>query len=127
MSEIQNAGSWQPFSMDKVIELRAQGKAVFVGFTAKWCLICQTNKVTLHSAEIQKAFAEKNVVPLVADWTKKDSTIGAVLQQLGRSGVPVYLLYPADPTQPPLILPQTLTKATMHEYLDKLNTLNAAR
>jgi hypothetical protein len=39
---------------------------------------------------------------------------------LGRSGVPVYALYPGNPQEIPYILPQTLTSNVVHEYLDKL-------
>lgn len=126
-AQVASQGEWQSFSTEKVNALRKEGKAVFVDFTAKWCLICQANKVTLHSAEIQKAFHENNVVPLEADWTKKDADITSMLHKLGRSGVPVYVLYPADINQPPHILPQTLTKSIVQDYIHKLDqtTVNA--
>jgi thiol:disulfide interchange protein len=112
---------WEPFSTEKVEALRKEGKAVFVDFTAKWCLICQANKVTLHSADIQNAFETSNVVTMEADWTKKDALIADELHKLGRSGVPVYVLYPADLSKKPYILPQTLTKTIVQDYLKRLD------
>jgi thiol:disulfide interchange protein len=119
-AQLATSGDWQAYNPEKVKELRSEGKPVFVDFTAKWCLICQANKVVLHSSEISKAFKEHGVVTMTADWTKKDAEITKQLESLGRTGVPVYVLYPADGSKKPLILPQTLTNATVQEYLNKL-------
>jgi thiol:disulfide interchange protein DsbD len=113
-------GGWENYSPTRVAELQEQGIPVFVDFTAKWCLICQANKVTLHSADIQQAFQDKHVVTMEADWTKRDPTITKQLDQLGRSGVPVYVLYPGVAGEPPYILPQTLSSQVVKEYLNKL-------
>lgn len=108
------------FSSLDIQAFRNEGQAVFVDFTAKWCLICQANKVILHSSEVQQAFQEHGVKFIEADWTKRDPEITVELQKLGRSGVPVYALYPSDLTSKPVILPQNLTKKIVTEYLDKL-------
>lgn len=117
---ISSNEEWEAFSPERVAQLREEGTPVFVDFTAKWCLICQANKVTLHSSEVQKAFREKGVVMMVADWTKKDPIITRQLENLGRSGVPVYALYPGDVSEVPHILPQTLSASVVIHYLDKL-------
>jgi thiol:disulfide interchange protein len=123
ITQIADSGEeWGIYSPERVEELRTVGTPVFVDFTAKWCLICQANKVTLHSSEVQKAFQEKGVVTLTADWTKRDAVITQQLEKLGRTGVPVYVLYSNDPKEPPYILPQTLTENVIHEYLGKLNS-----
>jgi thiol:disulfide interchange protein DsbD len=114
------SSDWAPYSPQKVEELRALGTPVFVDFTAKWCLICQANKVTLHSSEVEKAFHEKGVVTMVADWTKRDAVITKQLEKLGRTGVPVYVLYSGNPKEEPYILPQTLTANVINDYLGKL-------
>lgn len=122
--ELVSDHGWSAYSPERVAELRAQGVPVFVDFTAKWCLICQANKVILHSSEMQKAFADKGVVTMMADWTKKDPVITQELQKLGRTGVPVYVLYPGD-EKPAYILPQTLTTNVVREYLNKLSLTQA--
>jgi thiol:disulfide interchange protein len=90
-----NAGElWQPWSPQKVAELRAAGRRVFVDFTAAWCVTCQYNKrTTLADPEVLTAFEANRVVLLRADWTSRDPIIAAELQRLGRSGVPVYVFY----------------------------------
>ena len=70
---------------------------------------------------MQKAFEEKGVVTMKADWTKRDAIISQELEKLGRTGVPVYVLYPADLDAKPYILPQTLTANVVQSYLDKLD------
>ena len=56
-----------------------------------------------------EAFASSGVVYMVADWTNYDAGIAAFLKRHGRTGIPLYLLYPADPDAPPQVLPQILT------------------
>lgn len=117
---VSDQGGWETYSPERVAQLRAMGTPVFVDFTAKWCLICQANKVTLRSSEMQRAFREKGVVTMSADWTKKDPVITQQLEKLGRTGVPVYVLYPGNSRDIPYILPQTLSANIVHDYLSKL-------
>lgn len=88
--------------------LRAEGRTVFVDFTADWCITCKVNeRVAIKVAKTQAAFAEHEVVMLVGDWTNADPAITAVLERYGRSGVPLYLVSRQGGT--PVVLPQILT------------------
>ena len=86
---------WEPFSPGRLAELRAAGTPVFVNFTAAWCVTCLVNeRVALRSPAVTRAFADKGVVRLRGDWTRRDAQITQVLDAFGRNGVPLYLLYP---------------------------------
>ena len=77
---------------------------MFVDFTAAWCVTCQFNKRTvLTEASVVEAFENHNVVRLRADWTRRDPAITTELTRLGRSGVPVYALYPPGGGAPRLL------------------------
>lgn len=111
---------WENFSPERVKALREQGTPVFIDFTAKWCLICQTNHLVLVNSEIEDKMNEMGVVRMKADWTKKDPVITEELKKFGRSGVPLYLLYGKDPDDEPQILPQVLTPDTIKAALNKI-------
>lgn len=91
------ANAWSP---EKVAELRAEGRVIFIDFTARWCVTCQFNKGAMHDASVQKTFADLNVAFLEADWTNKDKVIAAELAKHGAPGVPLYLVYPASGGDP---------------------------
>jgi thiol:disulfide interchange protein DsbD len=112
--------AWQPWSADAVSRYHAQGRPVFVDFTASWCLSCQVNeRVALDRPEVQKAFEDRNVVLLRADWTRHDEAITHALTALGRSGVPAYALYSPGEASPQL-LPEVLTPGIVMDALEKL-------
>ena len=114
---------WQAFTPEKLQSERDQGHAVFVDFTAAWCLTCKFNeKAVLENSEVRDAFQRHGVVKLKADWTNGDPVITKLLQQFGRPGVPLYVLYPGK-SQEPIVVPELLTKNIL---LDKLQTITVA-
>jgi|GEM_PF-39809 len=113
-------GDWQPWSPRRVEAALAGGRPVFVDFTAAWCVTCQFNKrTTLADAQVRADFAAKRVVLLRADWTRRDPAITAALAQLGRNGVPVYLLQ-APGSAAPRVLSEVLSVREVREALAAL-------
>jgi thiol:disulfide interchange protein DsbD len=98
------ASPWQAWSPERVQEALAQGRPVFVDFTAAWCVTCQFNKRTaLADAQVLADFQARQVLLLRADWTQRDPRITEALAALGRNGVPVYALMSPRATGPRLL------------------------
>ncbi len=101
----------EPYNAAKIAAWQAEGRPVFIDFTAAWCLTCIVNeRAALASADVIAAFKAKNVVYVKADWTNRNAEISAALRALGRDGVPLYAFYPPGGAAPQ-ILPQILTSA----------------
>ncbi|HYO77867.1 MAG TPA: protein-disulfide reductase DsbD domain-containing protein [Thermoanaerobaculia bacterium] len=102
--------AWESYSEARVAELRAAGRPVFIDFTAAWCLTCKVNeRIAFSSNEVQQLAKARNIAMLKADWTNKDAAITRALAGFGRSGVPLYVLYEADPAAQPRLLPEILS------------------
>jgi len=113
---------WEAFTPARVEHYRAQGRAVFVDFTASWCLSCQVNeRLVLSRQDVQQRLLGSGVALVRADWTRPDEVIAQTLASLGRSGVPTYVIYPADPAAAPRILPEVLTPGIIEGALAGLS------
>ena len=115
---------WETYSPQRLEQLLAKGQPVFLNFTAAWCISCLVNeRVALSQPEVIAAFKNNNVTYLKGDWTNKDAQITHVLTTFGRSGVPLYVFYPAGkgaaPVKP-VELPQILTPSIV------LNTIQSS-
>ena len=116
-------GDWQPFTPERLQAELDQGHFVFVDFTAAWCLTCKFNEANvLESSAVREAFQRHAIVKLKADWTNGDPVITKLLQQFGRPGVPLYVLYPGKSDRP-IVFPELLTKSIL---LKKLETTSRA-
>jgi thiol:disulfide interchange protein len=114
-----SSGRWQAWEPGRVDQLTAEGRSVFVDFTAAWCVTCQYNKTTtLANAEVLADVDAKNVALLRADWTRRDPAVTAALSQLGRNGVPVYVIY--KPGRAPVVLSEILSVSDVRAELAKL-------
>ncbi len=111
---------WQTFSPELVQSLVAEGKPVFLDFTADWCTSCKVNEmVALSNSEVNERFQDLGVEMVKGDWTKQDPVITAELRKHGRAGVPLYVLYPGD-GKPPVVLPEVILPGTVLDALQNV-------
>jgi thiol:disulfide interchange protein/DsbC/DsbD-like thiol-disulfide interchange protein len=105
--------TWEPWSIERVQQLRTENRPIYVDFTARWCATCQANKkLVFGSDEVKRYFRTRNVATLRADWTNSDPRITAELAKWNRSAVPFNLVY--VPTQSePRVLPEVLTPSVV--------------
>jgi thiol:disulfide interchange protein len=111
---------WAEWSPEKVAELRAANKPVYIDFTAQWCVTCQVNKRVYKNEALKKLIAEKKVVLLKADWTNEDPRITQAISALGKAAVPVNVLYLPGQAEP-IILPELLSVDNVSEALSKVS------
>lgn len=102
---------WVPFSQDELDKLLAEGRPVFLDFTADWCITCKFNERTaINTHAVREAFGKLGIVPMKADWTNSNPEITRKLAQFDRVGVPFYLFYAPGRADDPVILPELLTE-----------------
>lgn len=111
---------WKPFSVETVNALVEQDKTVFVDFTADWCLTCKVNERTvLSNGRVIEAFSQYEVEALVADYTRRQPEITKILNDFGRAGVPMYIIFPAGRPEEYILLPEVLTPSLVIEKLEE--------
>jgi thiol:disulfide interchange protein len=100
--------AWSAAVLDDYID---NGDPIFVDVTADWCITCLANEAAvLFTPEMEQAFIDADIPYMIADWTDYDADIGRFVQSHGRSGIPLYVMYPSGVGSEPVILPQLLTR-----------------
>lgn len=113
--------AWEVYSEERVAGHRAAGRPVFINFTAAWCLTCKVNeRIAFSSNEVHQLVKARNIAMLKADWTNNDPAITRALAGFGRSGVPLYVLYEADPAAQPRLLPEILSPGILLNALSEV-------
>ncbi len=107
-----------PYSSNTLNELRKNNKAVFIDVTAEWCITCKVNEKVALTDKVKATLLERGIVTLVADWTNKNIEVEKLLKQHSRSGIPLYIMYPAGDTKP-RILPQVLSENIMLDAIQE--------
>lgn len=104
----------EPFTPQRLSDLRGTGENVFLNVTAAWCISCKVNeRVVLQTERFDRLLSDYRVTYLEADWTRRDPDITRLMEEFGRAGVPLYVFYPSGGA--PEILPQILTNAVVED------------
>jgi thiol:disulfide interchange protein/DsbC/DsbD-like thiol-disulfide interchange protein len=121
---LEHGIAWEPFSEARLAELVAQGKPVFIDFTADWCLSCKVNeRVAFSSGEVRAKFKDLGIFALKADWTLRDDKIAKVLAGYGRNSIPLYVIYDGSSGAKPTLLPEVLSPGILLDALAKVQPL----
>ena len=132
-SQVSSSGEshgikWQPFSIDELNARLQENKTVFIDFTAEWCLTCKVNeKTVLADEQVIQRFRSADIIPFRADWTTRNPDITRLLSKFGRSGVPLYVIFPAGKVNQPIVLPEVITSGIVIDAIDKASPSTTAR
>jgi thiol:disulfide interchange protein DsbD len=119
-ARLANSVAWEPFSLQSLESRLRGGNPVFLDFTAEWCLTCKVNERTvLVDQNVVQKLRSSGIVAMKADWTTRNPDITKLLQKFGRSGVPLYVIFPAGKPTQPIVLPEVVTPGMLLEALDK--------
>jgi thiol:disulfide interchange protein DsbD len=111
---------WQPWSPAAIAQARTEGRPVLVDFTADWCLTCQANKkFAIDIPSVRAKLKASNALALLADYTRVPGDMTAELNRFGRAGVPLVVVYPKNPNEPAIVLPEALTSGMVLNALDR--------
>ncbi len=116
LGPVESVIDWQPFSREKLAELRRRGATVMVDFSADWCATCKWNLAfAIDTPRVKQALAEAEIVPMLADWTDGSPEIKLMLESLQSKSIPLLALFPPEqdgqPVPPPIVLRDLITEA----------------
>lgn len=108
---------WETWSEEAVQSALAEGRPVYVDFTAKWCMTCLSNKKVAYSPEVAALLKKKDVLLLRADKTHPNPAADEAMRKLDRSSIPVNVLY--VPHEKPAITTELLTPGYLYDFLSQ--------
>jgi thiol:disulfide interchange protein len=122
---------WEPFSRDRLADLREKGATVLVDFSADWCMTCKYNLATaIETSKVKSEIERNRVVPLLADWTDGSPEIKLMLESLQSKSIPVLAIFPAarpgDRPPEPIVLRDLITETQVLSAIREAGPSRAA-
>lgn len=112
------------YTPERLASLLDEGNPVFVNLTADWCITCLANEqAVLNTNRFHELLEQRRITYLTGDWTNGDPIITQLLEEYGRTGVPLYLLFAPGKNRAE-VLPQILRFSTIHTEVDKISQIN---
>jgi thiol:disulfide interchange protein len=109
---------WAPFSPEQVANELKRGRPVFMDYTAEWCANCKANeKLFIETAPIRSLLDTLKILPMKADYTNEDDEITKWMNKLGRSAIPIYVIYYPDGSNQ--LLPEVINTEMLAGALKK--------
>ena len=120
LQEQMTEDGWFRYSPALIEDFAKAKRTVFIDVTADWCLTCKANEAAvLNRDDFRRAMDSLNVALVKADWTRETPEVNALLQSMGKSGVPAYAIYPEGDATKQNVLPELLTTAGIVELINK--------
>lgn len=99
------AGVWLEYTPELFAAVQKTGRPIFLDFTADWCITCKALKAAVLDPDpLASHFKQCGVVLMEVDCTSKRSDGSKKLSELGRTGVPTWVVY-ANGSDKPHFLP----------------------
>lgn len=122
---------WEPFSRERLADLRQKGATVMVDFSADWCMTCKYNLATaIETTQVKTEIERNRVVPLLADWTDGSPEIKLMLESLQSKSIPVLAVFPAagpgDRPPEPIVLRDLITETQVLSAIREAGPSRAA-
>lgn len=114
--------NWLDFSPELVSEKLKDGQAVFIDFTADWCVTCKANELyTISSKTVRESIDNQNIASIKADWTSADPVVTDALHYYGAKGVPHYVILSPHRPEKAVVLSTLPTASDLIEAFEKAN------
>ncbi|MCA9633416.1 MAG: thioredoxin family protein [Myxococcales bacterium] len=108
--------NWVTYDKQRIAAEHKRKRPVFADFTAEWCVSCKANeKAVIETDGTRSLLTETNILPMKADMTDENPVLEKEMQRLGRSGIPIYVIYFPDGTHK--LLPEIITAEILHGAL----------
>lgn len=120
-NKIENNSGWNQFSQELFENAQINKQSVIVDFTAKWCLNCQYNKITVYNTKkISDALQRKNILALRADLTNENLPAQILMEKLNAKSIPFLAIFDGNDCSNPIVFYDIVSKKAVIETLDKI-------